>query len=77
MQQRMMFAVDLLQALSPHYIFLYFVRKGMTGWESLGGIVLAITDMCHTPSLHTHSSCATLSCPCATCLVLMKIDFAV
>lgn len=34
-----------LQALSPHYCFRYFVRNGLTGWESLGGIVLTITDM--------------------------------
>lgn len=34
-----------MQALSPHYIFLYFIRNGYTGWYSLGGIVLAITDM--------------------------------
>lgn len=33
------------QACSPHYIFTYFIRNGLTGWESLGGIVLAITDM--------------------------------
>ncbi|EIE20093.1 potassium transporter, partial [Coccomyxa subellipsoidea C-169] len=32
-------------ACSPHYIFTYFIRNGLTGWESLGGIVLAITDM--------------------------------
>ena len=32
------------QAISPHYIFTYFIRTGLTGWESLGGIVLAITD---------------------------------
>jgi hypothetical protein len=36
------------QAISPHYIFTYFVRNGLSGWESLGGIVLAITDM-HPP----------------------------
>ena len=34
-----------MQALSPHYIFLYFIRNGYTGWYSLGGLVLAITDM--------------------------------
>jgi hypothetical protein len=43
------------QALSPHYIFLYFIRNGYTSWYSLGGTVLAITD---TPFLQTtQSSC--------------------
>ena len=33
-----------MQACSPHYIFVYFIRLGYVGWASLGGIVLAITD---------------------------------
>lgn len=33
-----------MQACSPHFIFLYFLRLGYVGWTSLGGIVLAITD---------------------------------
>ena len=42
-----------MQALSPHYIFLYFIRNGYTGWYSLGGIVLAITDMSLTVMFST------------------------
>ena len=53
------------QALSPHYIFTYFIRNGLTGWESLGGLVLAITDaqptclrrMPVTWVTHLHSTC--------------------
>lgn len=32
-----------LKAVSPHYIFVYFVRNKRAGWEQLGAIVLCIT----------------------------------
>lgn len=33
----------IFKALSPHYLFLYFIRNGFTGWTSLGGTLLCIT----------------------------------
>ena len=40
------------KALSPHYIFLFFMHHGKHGWVMLGAIVLCITgnaglDTCH------------------------------
>ena len=33
---------SVLKAFSPMYVFLYFKKGGITGWASLGGIVLCI-----------------------------------
>uniref|UniRef100_M4DWP6 Potassium transporter n=1 Tax=Brassica campestris TaxID=3711 RepID=M4DWP6_BRACM len=34
---------SVLKAFSPTYIYLYFKRRGLDGWISLGGILLSIT----------------------------------
>ncbi|EFH46215.1 hypothetical protein ARALYDRAFT_492879 [Arabidopsis lyrata subsp. lyrata] len=34
---------SVLRAFSPTYIYLYFKRRGLDGWISLGGILLSIT----------------------------------
>ncbi|KAH7376757.1 potassium transporter-domain-containing protein [Plectosphaerella cucumerina] len=34
-----------LKAFSPHFAFLYLVRNGRAGWESLGGLLLAFTGV--------------------------------
>lgn len=36
---------SIFKALSPHYIFRFFLRNGKSGWLLLGGIVLCITGM--------------------------------
>ena len=33
----------IFKALSPHYLFLYFIRNGFSGWVSLGGTLLCVT----------------------------------
>jgi KUP system potassium uptake protein len=33
----------IFKALSPHYLFLFFIRNGFSGWTSLGGTLLCIT----------------------------------
>jgi KUP system potassium uptake protein len=34
-----------LKAFSPHYAFLYLIRNGYDGWQSLGGLLLAFTGV--------------------------------
>lgn len=34
-----------LKAFSPHYAFTYLVRNGTSGWQSLGGLLLAFTGV--------------------------------
>ena len=33
----------IFKALSPHYLFLFFIRNGYGGWVALGGTLLCIT----------------------------------
>jgi hypothetical protein len=33
----------IFKALSPHYLFLFFIRNGFQGWIYLGGTLLCIT----------------------------------
>lgn len=35
----------IVRALSPYYIFKFFIKTGKEGWISLGGILLSITGM--------------------------------
>jgi len=36
---------SVFKALSPHYIFHFFLRNGKSGWLLLGGTVLCITGI--------------------------------
>jgi len=36
---------SIFKALSPHYIFHFFLRNGKSGWLLLGGTVLCITGI--------------------------------
>ena len=33
----------IFKALSPHYLFLFFIRNGFSGWVALGGTLLCVT----------------------------------
>ena len=33
----------IFKALSPHYLFLFFIRNGFAGWVALGGTLLCVT----------------------------------
>ena len=35
--------VGIFKALSPHYLFLFFIRNGFAGWVALGGTLLCVT----------------------------------
>lgn len=36
----------IFKAVSPHYIFMFFSRRGKEGWKALAGTVLCITSKC-------------------------------
>lgn len=42
---------SIFKAISPHYIVNFFLRKGKTGWQLLGGTVLCITGSFHLNSV--------------------------
>lgn len=37
--------LNVIKALSPHYMYKYFQLTGLQGWRSLGGIALCLTGM--------------------------------
>lgn len=39
----MLLLSGIFRALSPHYLFLFFIRNGFQGWAYLGGTLLCIT----------------------------------
>ncbi|CAH8346490.1 unnamed protein product [Eruca vesicaria subsp. sativa] len=62
---------SVLKAFSPTYIYLYFKRRGLDGWISLGGILLSITgtealyaDIAYFPLLAIQLAFTLLVLPC-------------
>ncbi|GMP24683.1 hypothetical protein CsSME_00001864 [Camellia sinensis var. sinensis] len=45
------FHPSIIKGVSPHYIYIFFLRNGKTGWEILGAIFLCITEYFNENSL--------------------------
>ena len=45
----------ILKALGPNYLFMYLVRNGRAGWESLGSVLFCVTGkwprLVHGPTI--------------------------
>ncbi|KAK4282171.1 hypothetical protein QN277_013579 [Acacia crassicarpa] len=61
----------IVRALSPHYIFKFFIKTGKEGWISLGGVLLCITgteamfaDLGHFTALSIRLAFAFVIYPC-------------
>ncbi|TQD76857.1 hypothetical protein C1H46_037597 [Malus baccata] len=62
---------SVLKAFSPMYVYVYFKKGGITGWASLGGIVLCINgtetlfaDVSHFPVLSIQIAFTVVVFPC-------------
>ena len=41
----------ILKAMGPNYLFMYLVRNGRAGWESLGSVLFCVTGALPLPPL--------------------------
>jgi len=63
---------SIFKALSPHYIFHFFMRNGKSGWLLLGGTVLCITGMYLIIIILSSSSSSILFATCKICHFLSR-----